>query len=707
MECFRKNWHRFLIYGCVAKILLEVVGFSAPGDLQLEILSRTQESVLGPGGHPVIQFEVSPPGDTAPVAIDESGFVSFAAQVEVEGAMEYGIFRALAPGSFETLVQTDQLAPGLDTFDSTEPDNRRDLQLGNSPRRGFAVNREGSTHALNLYSRFDGPFLYSAKNNSISSEPISWPQDISQNRNLWDFISISDGRGTEKIQSAGSSGDMLVSPDGTLFWKIGNAILRATNRHDVHAVVFTGTPASGFEGEENAMIGTTLDLRGVDASNNAYFRCRVSKASGDVTVLYRQNYQDNSLSLLFVGGQTPLPDGTGNEVTVFVDADDLAVLEDGTVFLRGSVSGGATGFWKRLPGGEFELIKWLTEIPETETDQGAVGFRSVAVDFADWAVADDHSVYFTGDVRFGASGINQEGLWKLKPEDGSIVTLARAPLNGSFGDAPGTDATYGSIVQISAVGPGKLAFISELSDGSRGLFATDKNEGVLKIIKEGDALDGSVVQSFHFTSDVAGDELRISKGAPGLNKYGELAFLATLANGTTVLVKASYEGEERAKGIRYIWDGGIDGIDWHEVENGQTNWVDSNGVRWDEPPTSATAEVTIPAGFYVELTESIPSISKLEAAGTFELFADLTVREETVLKGEVYLRNNASLTSEGNVEVNGNVTSWKDGIRTVSTDAEHTVTTKGMIDGIETGIWAAADNGVMIDNEASVSANDQ
>lgn len=679
---------------------------AAPGDLQLEILARTGDANVGPSGLVISKFENFPPGSNVPVAIDESGFISFAAEVQVNGDPEYGFYRALAPGNLTTLIQTDGLVPGLNTFDSNEPGNRRALQLGSSPRRGFSVNRDGSAHALILRSRFDGDFLYSVSGDVVGSEPVSWPVDISENRNLWDAVSISDGRGTTKQQSAGSSGDMVVSRDGTIFWKLGDAIIRASSRNDVRAVMFKDTPAPGFDEEEGAMLGIPLDFRGVDASNNAYFRAWVTKSSGDIDVLYRHNDADDTLSLLFKSGKTPLPDGAGSEIVATVEGDDIAVLEDGTVFIRGKISGSRTGFWKREPNKEFELLRLISEFPGTETDVGAIGLRSVAVDFADWAVADDHSVFFTADVRFGASGINQEGVWKIDPEDNSIITLARAPLDGSFGDAPGTEATYGRIIQISAIGQGRVAFTADLSDGTEGLFATDINEGVVKIIKVGDELDGSLVQSFHFNTDTAGEDLIRTQGTLGLNKFGEVAFLATLENNSTVLVRASYEGEERARGTKFFWDEGISGFDWHEVEDGKTNWVDVGGIRWDEPPGLISSEVIIPAPHFVEMNRVVPVIGKLEVGGTLDLNAALKVRESTVITGEVNLLNNASLISEGDVSIDGEFNSFKDAVRTITTDPSHTITTKGMITGNETGIWATADNGVTIDNEARVTVSE-
>lgn len=55
--------------------------------------------------------------------------------------------------------------------------------------------------------------------------------------------------------------------------------------------------------------------------------------------------------------------------------------------------------------------------------------------------------------------------------------------------------------------------------------------------------------------------------------------------------------------------------------------------------------------------------------------------------------------------MDGEVNAWENGIRTVSTDPAHLIETKGMIEGLLTGIWAKADNGVRIDNAAMVGGD--
>jgi hypothetical protein len=685
----------------------------APGDVRLDILTVTGDAAAGPGGNVISSFETSPSIDVAPVAIDDNGFISFAANVQVGGDLEYGFYQSRSLGEIATILQTDGLAPGLSTVDLSKPGGFRNLEL-NPPGRGFVINKVGTKHAFAVFTRFDGPFFYGASGAVVDSEPITWSEDISENRSLWPEVDISDGRGTTQTREGGTSGDMVISESGHIFWSPSNAIFRATSRSDIHAVMFTDTPAPGFDESENAMLDAPFEFRGVDSFNNAVFHCRVTKASGFHNAVYRQNFSDNSLTLLMADGITELPFEGETTVNATTNEEDVAVIADGTVFIRGR-AGTKAGFWKIGLDGELELVKFLSDFPEVETDQGPVGFRSVTVDFADWAVSEDHSIFFTADVRNGANGINQEGVWRIDPGDNSIQTIARAPLNGQFGDAPGTGATYGPILQITAAGPGRVVFTSQLSDGNEGLFATDVNGGVVKILIEGsplveceagadEFLECENVESFHFTPDIAGEKLIISKGSSGLNNFGEIAVLATLESGVTALVRATYEGEERAKGDTYIWDAGLDsGIDWHEFVNGKSNWVDEFGVRRSDAPTRSNAEVIIPSGFFVELNQPINEIASLDSKGNLELFANLSVREMTSLR-DFKVNGDSELISKGEVIVDSEVFAGNSGVRVISSLANSPVTTKGSITGVNTGIRVTADNGMTLDNEASVSA---
>jgi hypothetical protein len=108
---------------------------SAPGDVRLDILTVTGDAAAGPGGNVISSFETSPSIDVAPVAIDDNGFISFAANVQVGGDLEYGFYQSRSLGEIATILQTDGLAPGLSTVDLSKPGGFRNLEL-NPPGRG-------------------------------------------------------------------------------------------------------------------------------------------------------------------------------------------------------------------------------------------------------------------------------------------------------------------------------------------------------------------------------------------------------------------------------------------------------------------------------------------------------------------------------------------------------------------------------------------
>ena len=640
-------WRAFFLY-LPALVFIPVMN-AAPGDVQLEILSYTGDANVGPNGNSITSFVTSPTADVAPVAIDDLGVISFAANVNVGGDFESGFYRAFSPGVVSTILQTDGLAPGLWRIAPSEPGGIRFLPLDQG--RGFAMSPNGESHAFNVFTRFDGPFLYGAVKGTVENEPITWPIDIGENRNLWRPAVIDDGRGANKVRSGGISGRMVVADNGTIFWQLNDAILSATSKGDLHAVMFTGTDAPGFQFGEVALLDAPLDFRGIDSLNNAVFQCRVDKLSGRVTALYRQNDVGNTLDLLYVTEETKLP-GLDGGVAQIVDPESIVVLEDGTVFIRAQVSGTNTGgFWKILLDGTIELVGLFSSngFNPTPTDNGDVEFRSLT--FGDWAVSENHSVFFTADLRNGADGTSQEGIWRIDPVDYSISTVARAPLNGTFGDAPGTTATYKIFSNLTAAGNEELAFTAQLSDGKNGLFATDASGGVVKIAIEGQLLDGFevqegepadkyLIQSFHFTPDHAGEDLIVSKGSPGLNRNGELAFLATLSTGDnqyTALVRASYEGVKVPQGNTYTWDGGAGDTNWHTVVDGRSNWVDIVGTPWDKaPPFDGSAEIFIGSDFLVEVVNEEVYVnnifltdSSLEIHKVFSFDGTLTGTEDS------------------------------------------------------------------------------
>ncbi|MBK1877685.1 DUF7453 family protein [Pelagicoccus mobilis] len=580
---------------------------AAPGDLKLETLTQKNDAASGPGSREITRFE-SP---TFPIAIDEFGTVSFAARVDVRGTEEFGFYRSALPGSVSTLFQSDQVVPGV-------TQNGDALEASASPRRGFSSDFSGTFHALTVVDPLGGGFLFKTTDGTISQTPITWPVDISQTRNFKDAVDISDGRGTTKTRSAGISEDILVSPSGTLYWKVFDGILKASTSDDLSAVMFDGTAAPGFEDSDNATFDTPIALRGVDDLDNVVFHTRVTKNSGARHAVFRYEASNESIVPLFVDTETTLPDLDGGSPEV--EPEDVVVLPDGTVVLRVKLSSSRSGFWRIGLDNSIEKIAEFNDngFFPNQTDEGELHFRNVPL--GDWAVTHNGTLFFTSDLRSGASNTTSEGVWRIDPETKAITTLARVPFTRDVDapsidptDVPSSDADFRSFDNLTAAGDDKVAFTAELSDGTGGLFATDLNGGLIKIALEGDPLEGSAIQNITFTPDLAGEEIILNKGTSGLNSNGELAFLADLADGGTALVKASYEGIVHPIGNIYIWDGGAGDTNWHTVVNGRSNWTDSVGTPWDEPPpANGTSIIKIGDEFIVELQDEAAHVAQVE-----------------------------------------------------------------------------------------------
>lgn len=649
---WRRKWG--LIGLC---FVLVPVTQAAPGDLQLEVLTRTGDPNVGPDFKPINFFETAPLGDNIPVAIDDSGFVTFAADVETDNGSQFGFYQMKADSTPHVIFQSDWLVPGLTR-------NGDVVESQDSPRRGFTMHPLGGFHAFPVIADLGDALLYTAFNGEVENAPLTWPIDLSETRNFKFAVEVSDGRGETRFLSPGTSTEMLVSTEGDLFWALPNAIFVKTAFDDIKAVVFADTPAPGFLPEENATFGTSFEMRGTDLFGQLVFLARVNTTQGARDVVYRYGATENGLDVFFVEGESTLP-GLDPNLNPQIQPEDVLLGYGAFTYLRASLSSTRAGFWRISDLGEVEEMAIFTAngFFPTQTDQGDVEFRGL--NNADWAVDGDGNLFFSADLRNGNSSSVAEGVWRIDGETKAITTLARAPLDGQFGDAPGTEATYKTFSQLTAVGP-NLAFMAELSDGTNGLFATDANGGVIKIALEGDELDDSVITSIHFTADLAGQDVRFNKGNSGLNGFGELAFLATLENGTTALVKATYEGLVRPVGNTYIWDGGAGDTNWHTVVDGRSNWTDAFGTPWDRPPTTnGTAEIEIGDDYLVEVIDDWAHVNKvtlgnssLEISKDFECVttfegADLS---SIVLKSGV--SKGGTLTTTGPILKEGPDNAW-------------------------------------------------
>jgi len=342
---------------------------------------------------------------------------------------------------------------------------------------------------------------------------------------------------------------------------------------------------------------------------------------------------------LWDSAATSLPGGEGLEgVKAEVAADSVFVTQDGAVYLRGRVGSTLGGFWRVTLDLDGTLTTELFGLFSSngfnpvQTDLGEVSFRNIHL--ADWAVTENGTIFFSADVAgsAGESTSAQEGIWKIDPDDLSITTVARF---GQNADEGGTDATYKVFSDLTAAGDDKLAFIAELSDGNRGLFGTDKNGGVIRIALEGSPLidcedpeDNSlacnIVRTIVFTPDHAGEDLIVSKGTPGLNSFGEMAFVVTFPDFRSALVRASFEGDERPTGTTFIWDRGAGTDDWHTVTEGVSNWIDAAGARWGKAPgTAGNEKVVISSTYTVELKSNVSVREITVGASDFMVSADI------------------------------------------------------------------------------------
>jgi len=227
--------------------------YAAPGDLKLEIIAADGDDFGNANSVILKDFEYTVSLDRAPIAIDKSGFISFAASVDSEGD-EYGFYQALGPGIVIPILQSFETAQGITANDPNQPGGFRTLNFNESPKRGYAMSKNGVHHALTMWTEFDGAFLYTAEDGVLAGSPRTWPARLSETHNLWEPIEISDGRGTTKTRTGGSGADAFLTDNGIIYWDAGGgAILRSLAAGEISAIMFTDTPAPGYDESENAM----------------------------------------------------------------------------------------------------------------------------------------------------------------------------------------------------------------------------------------------------------------------------------------------------------------------------------------------------------------------------------------------------------------------------------------------------------------------
>lgn len=594
---------------------------AAPGDLQLEVMTRTGDASVGPGGKALTNLETYFSGERRSLGISSDGRIFFAGEYEVEGEEEPGFYAVGQSGGLSTIAEAGASVPGVVVGGAG-------VVSKEAPWSAISTSEGGRFQAVGMWSdffnqeagfRFNQNFLYRAENLVVGSHPLAWSKSggLNPKGNFIQPMMITDHRGeTVEYFHGGGGAAMMVSNLGTLCWEtktgVFSEIIKASRVGGVSAVVLKDTPAPGFSTEDNASFSEQNRLLGIDESDRIYFLAVVETTGGGVGTIYRHDPVTSVLTVMFIGGKTefPRPDGAA-PLTRAVAAEDVHVALNGELYLRVPFTTSFAGFWKILADGTVEYLRTISDFETIPTNQGGVRLRGVST--GDWAVGNDDVIYFTSAVRLGGGG-SDHGVWKFDPATGVVTTLGRKPFEGEFGDAPGTEATYVRFSNLTACGE-YVVFIAELSDGTKGIFGTDNGGGVIKIILEGEALDESVVEDLYFSPDTTGESLRVTQGMKGLNGLGELAFVADLANDESVLVKASYEGNRVASGDIYVWDGGAGDFDWHGVSGGRSNWVDGNGVpRAEPPPVDGTAEVRIETEVMIAVSSSPVEVKSLKVA---------------------------------------------------------------------------------------------
>ena len=191
---------------------------------------------------------------------------------------------------------------------------------------------------------------------------------------------------------------------------------------------------------------------------------------------------------------------SGNSTTTIASTSDpfFSALgnpdlnESGTVVFSADLDAGGSGIFTSSGGSIANLI-----------DTSGL-FNS----FRDTAINDSNTIAFSADLDAGGSGIFTNS--------GGVITPI-ADTNGLFSSF-GDDST-------AINNSGTVAFLANLNAGGTGIF-TGLDPVLDKVIATGDVLFGSTVTSLSFSKT-------------GLNNSGQIAFFATLADGTEGIFRAN------------------------------------------------------------------------------------------------------------------------------------------------------------------------
>jgi Arylsulfotransferase (ASST) len=251
--------------------------------------------------------------------------------------------------------------------------------------------------------------------------------------------------------------------------------------------------------------------------------------------------------------------GNGQELTRVVDTGPDSPLSDllppaatindaGMVAFRGTLKSGGSGLFTVLPGEQPRTL-YVTggsfaaflSSPTVEKNGETVSFLAT-LSSGEEAIFTGNggattAIATTGELFSAfsdASSINDAGTVAFLA---TLTAGGQAVLTGNGGPltvvADTTGPFSGFIGNVAAINnAGVVAFAATLKDGSSGVF-TGPDPAADKIIATGDPLFGSTVVSIDATPFPP----------RGLNNAGQLTFLAQLADGRTVLVRADLVSE--------------------------------------------------------------------------------------------------------------------------------------------------------------------
>lgn len=277
--------------------------------------------------------------------------------------------------------------------------------------------------------------------------------------------------------------DVSINDAGTV------AFIAAQNRQNPQTI---GVYTSNGRNLKTIITTPTTDENGVGFRANSFFEVSINNA-GIVAIL--EDISSRAQTILASDGNTTREiTGTTTPILSNVQINDV-----GTVVYSFGPYGIYTG-----------------ENTKTPPIASARGFVDGKVDYVTAASLNNVGsfAYVRGLADEATSAIIENQV--LLKRGNRITTIA---------DNKGDFQSFGP---TSINDRGKVAFLAKLDDGGEGIFIsnnTGNNPKIDKIIATGDSLLGYTVVDLDFASE-------------GLNEFGQIAFVAKLANNTQVVVRA-------------------------------------------------------------------------------------------------------------------------------------------------------------------------